>query len=181
MNIDDELQHFDFNEFGAKDSYSVVDKNQGEIKMENQSLTHHGINGQRWGVRRFQNPDGTLTAAGKRRYSTMSDEELSAVTKRLQAEENLYNLEKKLAERENPQKTYTAKKVGEDIFSNFFYEPLMKSGKAYVTAVMGRGMRYTGAALSSGNSLNGKDFTKALFEGKKIDKYVEYFQNNAKR
>lgn len=31
-------------------------------------LYHHGINGQKWGVRRFQNPDGTLTAAGVKRY-----------------------------------------------------------------------------------------------------------------
>ena len=32
--------------------------------MENE-LYHHGIKGQRWGYRRFQNEDGTLTAAGK--------------------------------------------------------------------------------------------------------------------
>lgn len=31
-------------------------------------LEHHGILGQRWGVRRYQNSDGTLTSAGKRRY-----------------------------------------------------------------------------------------------------------------
>ena len=31
------------------------------------TLKHHGIKGQRWGVRRFQNPDGTRTAAGRRR------------------------------------------------------------------------------------------------------------------
>lgn len=30
-------------------------------------LAHHGILGQRWGVRRFQNPDGSLTEAGRRR------------------------------------------------------------------------------------------------------------------
>lgn len=36
-------------------------------------IYHHGIKGQKWGVRRFQNEDGTYTAAGKRRYS--SDEE----------------------------------------------------------------------------------------------------------
>ena len=31
-------------------------------------LTHHGIKGMKWGVRRFQNKDGSLTPAGKRRY-----------------------------------------------------------------------------------------------------------------
>ena len=32
-------------------------------------LQHHGIKGQKWGVRRFQNADGSLTAEGKKRYS----------------------------------------------------------------------------------------------------------------
>ena len=31
-------------------------------------LEHHGIKNQKWGVRRFQNPDGSLTAAGRIRY-----------------------------------------------------------------------------------------------------------------
>ncbi|MBQ1437896.1 MAG: hypothetical protein IIZ07_08195 [Ruminococcus sp.] len=31
-------------------------------------LEHHGILGQKWGVRRFQNPDGSLTAEGRDRY-----------------------------------------------------------------------------------------------------------------
>ena len=33
-------------------------------------LAHHGIKGQRWGIRRYQNPDGSLTAEGKIRYDT---------------------------------------------------------------------------------------------------------------
>lgn len=33
-------------------------------------LCHHGIKGQKWGIRRFQNPDGTLTEEGKARYYT---------------------------------------------------------------------------------------------------------------
>lgn len=31
-------------------------------------LYHHGIKGQKWGVRRFQNEDGSLTDAGRKRY-----------------------------------------------------------------------------------------------------------------
>lgn len=31
-------------------------------------LAHFGIKGMRWGIRRFQNPDGTLTLSGRRRY-----------------------------------------------------------------------------------------------------------------
>lgn len=35
-------------------------------------LAHHGIKGQKWGVRKYQNEDGTLTEAGKARYGDIS-------------------------------------------------------------------------------------------------------------
>lgn len=40
--------------------------------MTQYELYHHGIKGQHWGVRRFQNSDGTLTALGKIRYGRSS-------------------------------------------------------------------------------------------------------------
>lgn len=36
--------------------------------MTDYYLSHHGVLGQRWGIRRYQRKDGTLTAAGKKRY-----------------------------------------------------------------------------------------------------------------
>ena len=36
-------------------------------------LYHHGILGQRWGVRRFQNADGSLTSAGRKRVSKLEN------------------------------------------------------------------------------------------------------------
>ena len=36
--------------------------------MDHMELYHHGVKGQRWGIRRYQNKDGSLTAAGQKRY-----------------------------------------------------------------------------------------------------------------
>lgn len=38
------------------------------ITSSSQDLEHHGILGMKWGVRRYQNKDGSLTSAGKKHY-----------------------------------------------------------------------------------------------------------------
>ena len=74
--------------------------------MENNELRHYGIKGMKWGVRRFQNEDGSYTAAGKRRAKqqkaeSMSDEELAARVKRL----NMEKTYKKLSKESEPKST----------------------------------------------------------------------------
>lgn len=44
-------------------------------------LYHHGIKGQKWGVRRYQNKDGSLTAAGKKRINKATNKLADAANK----------------------------------------------------------------------------------------------------
>lgn len=55
-------------------------------------LSHHGILGMKWGIRRYQNDDGTLTAVGKKRYGNAETEfsELNAARKEYEQSKDYY-------------------------------------------------------------------------------------------
>lgn len=49
-------------------------------------LYHYGIKGMRWGIRRYQNKDGSLTPAGEKRLADYKSKEIDRVTKKYQVE-----------------------------------------------------------------------------------------------
>lgn len=49
--------------------------------IQNGELYHHGVKGMKWGVRRYQNKDGSLTSAGKKRKRKISPETKERVKK----------------------------------------------------------------------------------------------------
>lgn len=67
-------------------------------------LIHHGIKGQKWGIRRFQNKDGSLTPAGRKRVAKLESQYM-ALTGRKIAKQKPKTIEERTKELQS-QKAY---------------------------------------------------------------------------
>ena len=81
------------------------------------TLAHHGIKKQRWGIRRWQNEDGSLTEAGKRRYGRVENLNANRTLKDIAKDQKLTikldRANKKLAIQRAKQQLIEVKKTNE--------------------------------------------------------------------
>lgn len=111
--------------------------------MANNELTHWGIKGMKWGIRRFQNKDGSLTSEGRKRYGDdddngrskssaperksardMSDEELFRAVNRARLEDQYNSL--------RPEHVSTGKKFVKSTWNNVIAPAATNAGRKFL-------------------------------------------------
>ena len=98
-------------------------------------LAHHGVKGQRWGVRRFQNPDGSLTEKGKRRMKTLQgkSDKLDAKKAKLNSPKNMVKLSQYKSLSADRHAAANQHKADEDFYRNKASYALTNHGSKVAT------------------------------------------------
>lgn len=115
------------------------------MRYEN-SLQHWGIKGMKWGIRRYQNKDGSLTPAGRKRYSDGSEGTSSSKSSSIQS---------------SSKKTKPKKEKPKPVYETMDDAELEKTVRRLELE-----KRYRSAAPEKDNSIlpSGRDFVKRMVD-----------------
>lgn len=138
------------------------------VFISGDELYHHGIKGQKWGVRRFQNADGSLKPAGEKRYTEGGKESLGTKASKFikKRKENLENYSNYKKLQQKASKKYDLKdKEYQKQYEDWANDEINKTifGENYKSKDHLRDLKFAGDKAA-------KDYEKA---SKKAEKYVE--------
>lgn len=108
-------------------------------------LWHFGIKGMKWGVRRYQNEDGTLTSAGKKRYDSYENANSKGnPVKIFQTKKNKFGEVSFDAFNDNGKKVSSmiVERRGNDLYLNWVSTKKKHKNKGYAQALMNKAIKY---------------------------------------
>ena len=150
MSMKKEIKHGDYVAI-SKDSY----------------LAHHGILGMKWGIRRYQNSDGSLTSAGKKRYAS----EVRRAEKKAAKEENRRirkERKQKLRDRRRMSDEDLLKEIGrlekEKKYKELLKEDLERGNKDVNDILRASGKKVATMALTGATLYVGQGWLKKNFD-----------------